>query len=148
MKKTTFQYASNLWRSSQKLIPSSPLLILAGGTGSLENKEVKNFYNWASDNWEVVYTLLDRNEHKTFILPNNVLPLNNTYQVLDCGNKIGHCTFVPLDISVNPGHTVSMFAEVNVMRYGCFKRQKNGRSVIANDAHSYLYNPAKVYEMQ
>lgn len=123
-------------------------MILSGGTGSLRHKDVRDFYKWTSDNWELVFTLLDIGEEELYKLPGNVFPVNFTYQMLNQHQKIGHSTMIPVHISVSNDHIPNTLTDVNIVRYGNFERRKNGRNVLANDATSSKYHPAKVFLME
>lgn len=68
--------------------------------------------------------------------------------MLDWSTKIGHRSNVPVEVSVSEGPLPSSLTDVNIVNRGVFERQKNGITILANDATSFWFNPSKTFYMQ
>ena len=153
--RATFQFASNLkvLKTPTPLRPTTEILILAGGTGSLKKESTLHLYNWLAGEFESVYTLLDEADSYTAydgVLPSNIHVLNHTVHrigqgsALITGNRLSSSS---VDIGVFPGYAHRQqinYARINLFQRGVGSAVENGVACLANDAKHPLFDPARV----
>lgn len=111
------------------LIPSAPVLVLAGGVGPLSSIPVQMFYRWCSRNYVRVYTILDSQDVGQRILPNIHVLNDSSHYVAGIhisGDKYNH----EADILVHD--TPRTFPQVQIHSVGVFNFAEHGTRHVAN----------------